>query len=483
MMQSEVLLIEPSGRSIELISGAPAAVVPAGEVTLVIDAGDIGIDLDGRARPGVRISQKTLLSVDLGRSTGYHCLTTDGLRHYRFATEDAKAKLNGVRDMLNLLDREGLSWGGQLFFTDGSGLPDNRVFVRWLQTEGVIAAQALEAILERPRMRSTRVTGASASARPPFDVARSLALYRRDLTVLEERLCGIVHFGDRRFTPRVVVSARRAEEIDSPPNRRAGDLAHIGVRLCATVLEIVPEDMTLPLQNLATRFARALHSPLFRSLSARRRAFSGTPCPEELFDARYASVFRLHNRLSGPLGWTPSLAGYAESFVKHSDEIYQAFVARLLADALDMEPVFDELRPFRSEPSFESARFAMWYDAAPTTLRSWRRDTPLPDRPRPDLCIVEKGTGRAALVDAKYRVRGSLPTNESLAEVQYYLNAFGMATAAVAYPGEDGPPVLAAAEGHKLLALPIGPRLGVRDAVRDLHVPALLMLLDRPTWH
>lgn len=482
-MQSEVVLIESSGRFVELVSGAPALIVPTGEVTLAVDADASAIDFDGRARPGVRVGEKSWLSVDLSRSTGYHCLTLDGVRHYRFATQDAKAKLDGVRDMLTLLDREGLSWGGQLFFTDGQGLPDNRIFVRWLQTSGPTAVQALEAIVERPKLRSTRITEASAFACPPFDVARSLALYRRDPTVLEERPSGPLRFGNRRFTPRIVVSARRAEDVDNPPNSRAADLARLGAGFCATVLEVVPDDMAAPLQDLAGRFGRLLRSPLFRRLSARREALSREPYPEELFDSRYASVFRFHKELRGPLGWSPSLAGNAESFVRYAHEIYQAFVACILADAFDMRPTFASLGPFRSEPSFESERFAMWYDTEPPALRSWRRSTPLPDAPRPDMCLVDKETGRLVLIDAKYRASGNLPTNDSLAEVQYYLNAFGLSSAAVAYIAAGRSPILVAAEGHRLLALPIAPNVDLREAVREEHVPALLALLDTPAWH
>ena len=484
MMQSKVVLIEPSGRLVELIAGTPALVVPAGRVTLVVDASASTIDFDGRSRPDVRVGEKAWLSIDLARSTGYHCLTLDGVRHYRFATQDAKAKLAGVRDMLAALDREGLSWGGQLFFTDGQGLPDNRTLVRWLQTNGPTAVQALEAIIERPKLRHTRVTEASAFARPPFDVARSLALYRRDPTVLEARLSGPLRFGNRRFTPRIVVSARRAEDVDNPPNSRAADLARLGAGFCATVLEVVPDDMATPLQNLGDRFMRLLWSPLFHRLTAHPVALSDEPYPEELFDARYASVFRFHKELrGGPFGWSPSLAGDAESFVRHADEIYQAFVACVLADALDLQPEFASLGPFRSEPSFESERFAMWYDTAPPILRSWRRSTPLPDAPRPDLCLVEKDTGKLVLIDAKYRVSDDLPTNDALAEVQRYLNAFGLPSAAVAYFAAGRPPILAAAEGYQLLALPIAPNTDLRKAVRETCLPALFALLDTPAWN
>lgn len=477
----EVSVFDSKGQSANLMPHGEIAVLAAGDVTVTVGGKDSRIEMDGRVKTGIPVGNDRMFVVDLARSTGFHAITIDGLRTYRFATVDAKAKLEGIRDMLSVLQREGLSWGSQLFFADGDGLPDNRMFARWLQVDGASAATVLEDIAFRPGTRSQQVIEASSFARPPFDVAASLALYRRSPETLEERVDGAIQVGGRRFTPRKVFSRQQSEALDTPPNRRAAALATMALRFSSTLRDLVPAEMVAGIDELRMRFERIGAMPLYRDGNQPVKPLSETPYPEELSDHRYSAVLRHYRQLSNMAGWNPSLLGSAEIFVRHSDEIYQAFVACMIADGFGMRRTVDELRPHSDRPSFESDDYMMWYDTRPPFLVSWRGETDLPDDPRPDIVIVNKKDGRFVLLDAKYRVRHGSPTNDSLTEVQYYLNTYGLCMAAIAYPG-SGAPLEADARGNRLVAVPIGATEGIRDVVRRHYVPLLESLVQTAPW-
>lgn len=480
-MASEVFVSDSKGLTADLSQDGEVVTLASGDISVVVRGKDSRIELDGREKISVPIGDDRMFIIDLGRSTGFHAITINGLRTYRFATVDAKAKLNGIRDMLRVLENDGLSWGNQLFFSDGEGVPDNRMFVRWLQTEGATVAGVLEEIALRPTCRSRETMGPSSFARPPFDVAGSLALYRRSPETLEERANGAIEVAGRRFTPRTVISRQHMQATDTPPNRRAAVLGRLALRLTTSLRDLVPNDMAQQIGELRLRFERVMMMPLFQTLGVGPRPISDVPHPEELSDYRYSAVLRHYRQLNNMPGWNPALQGSAETFVRHSDEIYQAFVACVIAEAFGMKRVVDELRPHGKRPSFESDEYSMWYDTQPPFMDSWRQGTSLPDDPRPDLVIVDKRDSRFALVDAKYRVKNGGPTNDSLAEVQYYLNTYGLNMAAIAFPGTRAV-LTAEAQGNRLLALPIGPEAAIVERVRKEHLKPLQNLMQPAPW-
>src|SRR5690242_3982717 len=70
-----------------------------------------------------------------------------------FATEDAKLKLDGIIRLLHQVGRSGLSWGRQLFFTDGTALRDRRIDYAWLLENGPRIAAAARDIAAAPIRR------------------------------------------------------------------------------------------------------------------------------------------------------------------------------------------------------------------------------------------------------------------------------------------------------------------------------------------
>jgi len=104
----------------ELSKDTEAITVPAKESIVVLSGSSA--KFDGEPLPLIRTGAGSVASLDLSRSAGFHLLETADHARYWLATEDGKLKATEILRMLELLETLGLSWGGQLFFSDGSGL-------------------------------------------------------------------------------------------------------------------------------------------------------------------------------------------------------------------------------------------------------------------------------------------------------------------------------------------------------------------------
>jgi len=214
--------------------------IPAGAITLVIRGLTGGVvRLDGRLRPVSSVGGGHVLPIDMGRSTGFHHISVPPGHDFWFATEDAKLRLDGIKEMLRYLRTEGLAWSGQLLFSDGSYMRDARVIYGWLDERADRLLDAAERIAEYPRRVSTtdrRVT--ERGGRRP-DIRATIALLRRQgRQLLEPDLSGPVRVSGDRYTPRRVVSRARTTTLDTTANRRVMWLV---ARMAGLVDEIMPE--------------------------------------------------------------------------------------------------------------------------------------------------------------------------------------------------------------------------------------------------
>ncbi|MHB8154227.1 MAG: hypothetical protein ACYDG3_14465 [Bacillati bacterium] len=205
---------------------------------------------------------------------------------------------------------------------------------------------------------------------------------------------------------------------------------------------------------------------------------------EELTDPRYATVFARYRDLAIS-GWMSDEEQSRSlfSFVKYSDEIYQAYVATVLAAALDCELVVNELRPRLLCPAFSNQRYDIYYDTVPpdSVARTWRQMTDRPDGPRPDVFLHDKEEGKFMILDAKYRRDGNRASSDSLAEMQYYLNTFQMQTSVICYPPTDSSyQTINSVTGgpFSLWELPVSPNKDIVDYLRKDFVPRLPQLLQ-----
>jgi hypothetical protein len=436
------------------------------------------VTLDGVPR---RLSSGAtgLLSLDLKRSTGYHRLEVDR-NVFWFGTEDRKLGLSGVSTMLKELGRIGTGWTGQVIFSDGTGYRDAHVLYGWLDQWADTALDAIESVFQAPRMAnelSTRLSrrgGASVLTVATIRYLRSDP--RRHLVAREG---GLLRVGDARYDPTRVVARKRQLTVQTIPNRRA-------VQLLDLLAKVVDETLGSELNDAAqarcrlwlSRIGTIQARPLARSLRGGPNVLSSERQTEELNDRRYRHIFEVARDLRAQFGW--SARGDEQrrySYVQAADRIYQAYAVSRLAAELGLrqsQPVLG------STPlAFRGSDYDIYYDSPcpPDVLRSWRRGSVAPDASKPDVLLVERATGRVALLDAKYRVGvDGYASEDSRKEVAAYMALYGLSTATILYPGQEGSFRAVSGHGQRILEIPVRPgsnalRASLNDVLGTLADP------------
>ncbi len=464
----------------------------------IVPAQHLVIEIEGDAVPGeilvndepfpvIRAADgrrgHTLL--DRFRSAGFHRFQVDG-ETFCFGTADAKLELDGILTILRTIGHEGLSWGHQFIFSTGAVIRDPRVDYAWLRTAGREILNACLEIAERPageytvRPRLQRPRGGRAR------LAETLSKLRADPTaLLEEHERGIVMVDGRRFMPRKVVSGSREVTHDTVANRRATRLLLASAALAYDVAKSadLPKRYRQWVEALRGQLNVLLAQFPFSNLI---RVADRVPEAESVIehtDPRYVLTYRLHDELTNELGWEPGLdVSDRFAYVGHSDEIYQAFVAVLLANAFGAERAVPYLRRNLTEPCFRSDRWDIYYDTAPPApeYTSWRDRSSRPARLTPDYCIIDRRERRGLLGDAKYRStpdRGRLPSS-SLNDCQVYMQHFGVRNFAVFYPGPDRLIDEISGEGNTILEVSVTPFNGVAEWIATEVRPRLEALLE-----
>lgn len=454
MIEPEVVLI---ARDKEYTLGATPVVVPASEVVLIVRGAPAGlVRLDGKAR--YLKTTSGVLSIDLTRSTGYHRLSVGG-SDFWFATEDSKARLEGVSAMLAELRGLGTNWAGQINFSEGGGLRDPHVVYAWLDHNADRVLACVKSILVAPHVdqRVERVVSRRGGA--GLDLAATLRMARSDpARFLEEHPGGALRVGDKAFMPQRVVRRSRRSTIDTPANRRVVRLLML-VRDLADEVYLTIDERQFQSRCLAWRDAcRALMGLGVAQGLARASVHvdvSGRS-QVELVDRRYAYTHQTLRETLATFGWAPDATPQARySYVQRADTIYQAYCAVLFSIALGLEQTDSVLG--RRQPAFVGPDAELYFDAVPPThvLESWRSQSKRPDTSRPDVVVYKPSTKEVAVVDAKYRVHGNAATEDSRKEVSAYMSLYGLDRIGIAYPGTGGSEVIAGL-GREIREIPVG---------------------------
>jgi hypothetical protein len=165
---------------------------------------------------------------------------------------------------------------------------------------------------------------------------------------------------------------------------------------------------------------------------------SGEVTELEQSDWRYRDLARFHaDYLSEG---SPGAAGRPYRLhVADADEIYQAFCARVVAEAFGLDPVGPDLSvsDVATKATFVGRDFELIYNRV-GAIPSWRDDTDHPDKYRPDLLLRERRfPHRVALLDAKYSVETGRVPGGRLKEVQAYMQSYRIPMAGVLFPGSS----------------------------------------------
>lgn len=489
-MSSVVRLLYGDRRIVEVEATGEICEVPSGDVILHISGSDPRdeIQLDGENADAAIVGSDRVIPLDLKRSVGYHVLKV-GSHELIFATQDGKLRIKGITEIVKALSpSSALSWDRQILFSDGGALDSEHVRFAWLWRNAGDLVSALESIARSPRKRAYKKTTMSPTIRGRIDVPGTLRAIRRDASLLEPRSDGLIEYGGRRYTPSRVATVQRDRTLVTAANIQAFDLARNVVAMFTKLESQVSSNVLAPIVPAIRRLRGALGFITFRTVSRARRAFgrAHSHVAETGFDPRYAYVLKKQRELT-TLGWSPQVSPAMQNlaFIRHSDEIYQAFVAISLARALGCDLVKDELRSHMETPAFQSYDYNIFYDTSPPAdvLRTWRSASDEPDDPRPDVLLVARDSRNVLLFDAKYRNSGNHASRDSIYEMQYYLNTFRLRHAVICYPPADASYRdirLISGEGYVVVALPIAPAPDTIEFLSKTALPKVLSLLERP---
>lgn len=467
------------------LDGGEVAYVPAERAVIAFRGGSWPrlIRIDGRP---VRVppGDPALIMLDLTESTGFHMLEVEG-DTYCFASEDTKLRLGGIEEMLREMRGAGTGWGGQLMFSDGTGLRDPHVVFGWLDEWADQTLTRVAQVLSAPIVSHVAETYLSRRAERHVLPHRTLRLIRSNPRgYLTTSPAGPLLVNGRRYLPSRFVLRRYRASIETPAHRRMVALLRHIERLSKEVLTVESDAMTRARCRawLATA-EECLLQPLCQRVSA-----SHAPIPplvresEELTDRRYRQLFDCYADFCHGFGWlAQSMFLPRYSYVARANQIYQAYVASCSAAQLGLVPA--ALILGSAQPAFSDTDLELYYDCEPPmeVLRSWRLVSNLPDHSRPDLVLRMPSTGNVAVMDAKYRVGpDGGATEDSRRDVSSYLDLYGLKTITIVFPGKDSAYREVAGHDKVIYEIPLSP--GYSPALLQERIARVVASLVAPTY-
>jgi hypothetical protein len=463
VVASEYLAIEVEGASV------PARVrLNADELPLVLnDAGTRGVAW-----------------VNAFNAVGFHCLAV-GDQEFYFGTEDAKLKLDGIRSVLDCLKHEGLAWRGPLFFADGTAIRHPKVDHAWLARMATKVVEIADAISDQPLRKLQELDVIQAPGSGRLDLTKTFALLRGSpRRLLESSPAGAIAIAGDRYFPRAVVAAHQRRSFDTVGNRRMTTVLLLVQELCRNLLR--ESGVPRPVQESLASIARQLNSRLdlfpFSVLELQPASLPDRPASEEIADGRYAASFELWEELQGELAWEAGIrVADRLAYVGNADQIYQAFVAVVLAEAFGAKQVSNALQSGLAVPVFRSQDCEIYYDTSPPRpeFTSWRDASSRPSDQRPDLTLIDRGRSRGLFVDAKYRVEpnGTLPSG-ALGEAQVYMQSFERRRIVICYPGRALGLNRVETADYTILEASLCPHADLRRFASEQLKPALEELME-----
>ena len=382
----------------------------------------------------------------------------------------------------------GTTWSGQILFSSGEVLRDPHVVYGWLETHTDAAIAVARAIFARPLWGTESALRMSRFGGPGVDAAATHRLLRSDPQRLLQRADnGLLAIGKHRYMPSRVIVRDRRVSIRTAPNLRLVALLAAVSRLVSEV-QAASDEAVIQQRCLDWReqIAAIQMHPLLRELRRGGIPPSALYAPrtgEELVDARHRTVFEQASSLRKSFGWQATQNPLSRfTYVDYADQIYQAFVAIVVASALGCTPA-DPVMGRAPGAAFMNEDFDVYADRTPPSdiLRSWRSSSSTPDHLRPDLLVHRRTDGHVLLLDAKYRAFGNRATEDSRKEVLAYMAAYGLATAVIAYPPHASgyaDVITVEGSGQRLIELPIAPH-PVLEQTLAVEVPLLLGHLAR----
>lgn len=411
--------------------------LPATQLVLRIEGhSNKSISIDGKIEE-LSAGHPGICTLDYRRSTGFHRLEVDG-EVFWFATEDKKLGIEGIAEILRHLRNLGTGWSGQTFFSDGTGYRDPHVVYAWFNMKADRSFGTIESILNSPRQETFSQEVMSRRGGNGLLKQATVRLLRSNpQRHLNDDPRGAIEVSGKNYSPVRVIRKSEKTSVDTVPNRRTVQLLTV---LHGLVVELlgsqIAQDARMRCEDWEKRASKLLVAPLALTLRKSDNVLSQPRQGAELFDPKYGHIYQLVNEI-GHFGWSAAVEdGRSCSYVEKADQIYQVYAVHRIAKSLGLQTT--GFATGRMPIAFTSKEYDLYYDNHPpaTILPSWRRRSIAPDNSRPDIVLLEKATGRVAVMDAKYRVGSDgNASEESRKEVSAYMDLYGLDAIVILYPG------------------------------------------------
>jgi hypothetical protein len=449
-MARVVVRSELGTEELELLWGARASVKTRGTAEILVEAApDAAITLDrrplnpfrGAVRGSVTASLPPALVVGArrvevreGRRTALLDLSAEESialgAEFRSMVETVESDLSRVRGPFWYLDHE------RRFVRAANPTRIATFLLDHLRDiEDRVQRIAVDPSYERDAVRAIRPGG------PRVDVAATLALIRRRPELLEPTEPGVVNVAGLGRSPSMVVLRRQRRNLSTPENRRLTAFLRRLWGDCRRVERTFSDlEISIQLREARDKIGRLLHETFLREVAGLEGdAAVLDPIGAELQSDDYKVLHGLRVRYLTTVNPGADVSALERQHVAGADEIFQAFVCYLIAEAFDLDSVGDGLRDRDAAgASFRSSEWELFYDIG-AVIGSWRSTTIQPDDYRPDI-VLRRVTdpSRAIVLDVKFSVdeAGRRPPNARLKEIQAYMQSFTIPRVGLLFPGD-----------------------------------------------
>lgn len=434
--------------------------------------------------------------IDLTNQVGFHRVSFrlgTEFFFYDFQTNTTKAAWEEVLEMASHLSRHVYTYRRQFRYTlpDGTKrtVPLPEIEFGWLRDRVFEICKLVDDISRRSGKQSYQSIVTSFQGRR-VAVSQTLAHLRENHHLLEEGNGGPIVVENVEYWP----SAVRVRESHHEPARFEHEQISYFLRMlamsCERIRKTVPKEVEPHINEWAVRIARARNLPLMKRYDTPKLRYPWSPVPTMLqrTDSRYRRLRLFQSEYLMNIAPQDCGDDAARVNLKNISEIYQAFAGHIIGKAFGLEYVsrqFDLRERDSKNRSMFGGSVSMYYDVRPPGefLPSWRDKTERPNLDRPDIVLVDHGSGSVVLLDVKFRVdaEGLRVLGADLQEMQGYMQSFGMSVGGILFPGK-GEVRKISSMGNTLVEFPFRPQKNDHQALLQKVRETIASMWTQPSF-
>lgn len=467
------------------VSGA-LAVVPEASVAQIQVTGRADEVLhDDVALPMRWVAGNTVGSalVDLVNQVGYHRVSVrraSSRYAFDYQTSSAKATWETVLAMASRVSADAFRYSRQFAYTLPTG-ERHHVFVPesaygWLKDRIEEIAHLTREVSAAPGTEiATRVTTSFDARR--ISIPDTLRLLRERPALLESYAGGPIRVDAKEYAPGAIRVRRSRQRPSRGEHQALAGLLRALVVLCGRLLASVPDALAAQVQQWLHALGELRTLPIIRDHDRLGLPADLSPVASALErrDQRYARLRVLRAEAAQRFAASALATDGPRIHLQNIAEIFQTFAAFTVGYAAGLrpcDPTGDLRARDKAKRSMSSDRYDLYYDVHPPAdvMRSWRDATSRPADERPDIVLYDRATSQAAVFDAKFKIDrdGARATGEDLAEMQSYMQSFGLDRGGIIHPGPTPNLIVIGGQQNCLVDLAVSPEdPALYDQVRE----------------